>query len=112
MTEGRSPGRKRFFCVGQGKKTVPWILYRDVTPFIPRESVVSYEDNLIVKQASCAALTREIAKLTESHGALVRDNLQLPALRDDERGSRLADEGRRLSGRVPPVSAGYHRVLI
>ena len=110
--EGRSPGGKRFFGVSQGKKAVPWIMYRDVIPFIPRESVVSYEDNLIVKQAGSAALTREIAKLTESHGALVRDNLQLPALRDDEGGSRLADEGRRLSGRVPSVSAGYHRVLI
>ena len=112
MTEGRPPGGKCFLGVSQGKKAVPGILYRDVIPFIPRESVVSYEDNLIVKQASCAALTREIAKLTESHGALVRDNLQLPALRDDERGCRLADEGRGLSGRVPPVSAGYHRVLI
>ena len=112
VTEGRSPGGKCFFGVGQCEKAVPGILYRDVIPFIPREGAVSYEDNLIVQQAGSAALTRKISKLTESHGALVGHNLQLPALRDNERGCRLADEGRRLFGRVPAVSAGYHWVLI
>ena len=110
--EGRSTRRKSLLGVVHGQQAVPWILYRDVTSFVARECIVAYEDDLIVKQTRSTALTRKVAKLTQGHGALFRDDFNLSALGKDKCSCRLADKGGRLLWRVLPIGASYHRVLV
>ena len=70
--------------------------------------MVSYEDNLIVKQTPRATMAGEVRKVGQGHGALVGEHLHLPSIADDERSRRLTDKRGRLGGLVASVDTPYH----